>query len=738
MSRLKIEKEFNRLLKNIWAKVKWILLLFVYPKWKLISISLIIILSLVINLGSIYIENYFKENYLDVPKLKNSILGFVNNNLKRAIIVGVADFSLTNGISFEDVRISEEEDFSNNKIIFFTKRIDFKIDLLNPKEKKIEKVIIHNAIVKINLDDTISEIFWDKLTKTSLPKIYFKNLKLIISKGGVDLFESIRPLNVIIGQENKVLKAEFDDAVFYNPYKSKISGEGTFKGNNKKNELKVVFDEYELSALEGIIEKLIYIKPQEGIVNGKIIFTETSKGTGLEGNLSIKQLKGQLGIHPKINVKNLSLKTGFNYQNKNEKKDSVIERFVKGPNVSVKDITSISEDNLKDYSLDLEVKNLEKFLEHSNLKKYIDIKGNVKLKANIKETGNEDNWFSINGNTSLENFYFYNYENPKLKIKLNNLDLNINNGNIHTRFSGKMFDKPFFSGINMKLSFSKSVQYDNFNFYPLETKIVHNLSIEDIVIQDYYPLYKIGENYIKASIKERQEKMLPETFFINSIVYKKYLENFHINSKININNLKVKKNSVNLGKYEILLKNEVDNSIKLVVQGNDEKLNNQNNSLNAQIHYHNQLPYINLNIATNSLLWFDKTIEICGNTFYTDTIDANITWQGSGNNFSRYFDTQTLASQISFKTNKIRQTNFAKNIKLSKYSNGAVFDIRMDIHGYGRTISINPIYITGNQLNFQGNGEYELDKLYFYLKGNVGKKDYSFSLIEDSENCFLK
>lgn len=62
----------------------------------------------------------------------------------------------------------------------------------------------------------------------------------------------------------------------------------------------------------------------------------------------------------------------------------------------------------------------------------------------------------------------------------------------------------------------------------------------------------------------------------------------------------------------------------------------------------------------------------------------------------------------------------------------------MDIHGYGRTISINPIYITGNQLNFQGNGEYELDKLYFYLKGNVGKKDYSFSLIEDSENCFLK
>ncbi|MCB1193491.1 MAG: hypothetical protein KDK90_23830 [Leptospiraceae bacterium] len=741
MSRLKIEKEFDNFLKVLWRWIKFPLLVIFYPKWKIAIILTLAILGIGTNVANYYILDHIKKTYLNIPLLKKSIINFTKSHLERAIVVGVADFSIWNGISFEDVRISAEEDFSSNKLIFFTRKIDFKVDIFGQNPNVFQKITIHNAKININLDNKISEDFWDKLVELPLPDIYFKNLELTLQKDGLDIFTTVRPLNVKIHKIQNDIETTFDDAPGYFPFNAKIYGESSFKKDNKTTMLAIKLKDYELVGIKGIVEKLIYVKPESGVSNGSIKLLKDKNSYEVNGSIDIQKLYGILNFFQEAKVEDVTLKTSFLLKGQNEKKDlpkSLFERKIEGLGLSVLEQIELGEKDLTNYKLSFGIKKVEDLLGHFNLKKFVDIKGNIKLDANITETGDIKDWFQINGYGQLENFNFESFQKPSLKIKLDNLDLNINGGNIYTRFSGKLFEKQFVSGINMKLKYAKFNQEDGKVVYPLNINIVHNMSLDDMVLENYYPIYQKIENYIQDSIKDRQEKMLPESFFIQTDVYKKYLENLEVNSNISTENLRISNNSVNLGKYKTSINTQKDKSLLISISGEDDLLKNKSNSIIAQIQYHNQLPAMSLKVSARSFLWFDETIKICGNTMYTNSIDTNLVWQGYGNNFSSFFDTQSLNGEITMKTNKIKQTDFAKNIHLGKYTNENVFNLFMNFRGYGRKISFSPIQIDGKQVFLRGNGEYELDKLVFSLNGNSGNQNYSFSISEDTENCFLK
>ena len=165
----------NKVSNNLFGVIK--------SRW---MISIFIFISLLS--GSIYTANNFyvyqmKKNYINLSEMKKVITNYIKIKLNKAIELGIVDFSLIEGITIEDIKISEEEDFSNNKLFFISQRVDIKLSSVFSKNVFIEEIIVHNSKLEIDINEFNIESFFKYFKERNFPKIEFRNLNFSIRDG---------------------------------------------------------------------------------------------------------------------------------------------------------------------------------------------------------------------------------------------------------------------------------------------------------------------------------------------------------------------------------------------------------------------------------------------------------------------------------------------------------------------------------------------------------------------------
>ncbi|MCX8000439.1 MAG: hypothetical protein N3A69_16045, partial [Leptospiraceae bacterium] len=156
---------FRKKKEGIRRRVKKI----IQSRW-LITIIIVFFLGIV-SFGianNIYIY-YLQKNNINIFQIKNIILQFIKTELGKATEIGMVSANILDGISFEDIRISAEEDFSNNKILFNSRRMDLRLGPIFSKSLQLEKIVFHNSKLEIEQNFELQKISKYLLDKNETP-----------------------------------------------------------------------------------------------------------------------------------------------------------------------------------------------------------------------------------------------------------------------------------------------------------------------------------------------------------------------------------------------------------------------------------------------------------------------------------------------------------------------------------------------------------------------------------------
>ncbi len=494
-------------------------------------ISIFILSTLIF--GSVYTANNFyvyqmKKNYINLSEMKKVINNYIKIKLNKAIELGIIDFSLLEGITIEDIKISEEEDFSNNKLFFISQRVDIRLSNFLSKNVYIDTVVIHNSRVEIDINEFNLENFFKYFKESNFPKIEFRNLTFTLKDGNKELLKTEKPIQLVISKSSQEINIAFDDSYFKVPLTMSLYGTGVIDSNNRFT-IDVRFNKFPVNNLNGFILNVLGSESEKGETEGFIRVSKFNQEINIEGDVNILNYSGNLGIIPGVEFNSISLNTKFSYfKETDEYKKSEIyyKRKISNPNFLFSDSVVTNKANLRKIQINTRVEDFSKLTEELIIQKNDTYKGKLNLSLELEETAKTNDWFFGEGRLDIENFELHKNEN-RLDLVINSANFEFDNkNNLKSKIEGKIFNFPFSVKNNLLINIAKIA--NSKNNYQFSINGNTDLTIDTVYINDFVPIYESIKVKIQDDIKERQEKMLPESYVIESNFYKTYLEKLNL------------------------------------------------------------------------------------------------------------------------------------------------------------------------------------------------------------------
>jgi hypothetical protein len=729
------------ILNFLFDKFKIAIFNIVKSRW-MISFFLIINLSLCI----IYTINNFyvyemKKKYINLYKMKNNISNYIKLKFNRAVILGIVDFSMIDGITFDDIKISNEEDFSNNKLFFTSQRINVKLSSIIEQNIFLEKVTVHNSQVELDLNQIETNLLINHFIESNLPVLEFKNISFIIKDGDLELLKTHRPISLIIEKVDNNIHFQFDDSFFKIPFSRGLIGKGHYDSEGRVT-IDIQFNDYPLKNLKGILYRLIEGNNPEGTGDGFIKFISFKDEMNIEGDLNLFNFSGDIGLLSLVTLKNINLNTKFSYYKENDEKNKseiYFKRKINNPNFYYTDNIFTNKNNLRKIQLDFLIEDIDKIT--NKISSISDNKINGKIKANLffEETGKNTDWIVGEGQIELNKFEI-DLKQIKFNMTLENFILNFNNKNqLIINSKGFLYNLPF------------TLEYNGlFNIYKLinqrvDYQIVQNsqlkAQIDRVNLQDFNLLYDYISNYIKDEIRERQEKMLPDTYVLSSPIYKKYIEKFVLNSNILVKDLHKDSSSNKISNAKAIFnlnKGVVDLEIF-----DEEGTKKGKNQISFKGYFDKKSPYIEFRTKLEDIKWNDRILDMCGANFRSDTISLNLIFVALGNNFSDMMVTRNFQSEFHFKNVFFDQYDTFENINLFDFLGTAGnIEIKGILSGYSQDSNYRNIELMSNNFQIKGYsssqyGKPSLGKQFYFYGVNNGKV-VNLNFINTKNKCIYQ
>ncbi|HNE56471.1 MAG TPA: hypothetical protein PK079_25135, partial [Leptospiraceae bacterium] len=392
-----------------------------------------ILISLLILFVSLFVANnfyayYMTKNYINIFQVKSTIVSFIRKNLGKAIEIGIADFSSLQGIIFEDIKISQEEDFSNNKLLFTSKRVDVRLTSLFSKAVVPNKIFVYSAKIILDIDDPINTNVLKYIHELNLPDIYFDNLEIQIKSGNQDLLRSVENINVSISRREQFLDITFNDSQFFGLVSGSVKGSGKINLESGENTLRIDFSKHDLDAMEGITNTLINLVPESGYAEGFISLNKTKEDFSLDGNLNFRNFSGDFFTISNIRAKDLTINAKFSYLKEfidQKTSQSYFKRKISTTEFFYEEQIDTPPNNLKKTTVAIQVNNLDKLFDRLIFEDDFQVKGNMKINMRLEETGKVNDWIWIDGNGSIGNLEIYS-KNPEFSLTNTTLKFNWN------------------------------------------------------------------------------------------------------------------------------------------------------------------------------------------------------------------------------------------------------------------------------------------------------------------------
>lgn len=692
--------------------------------------SFFILISSVFILKKI-IEHRIKEK-INLFELKNSYIKDIKSKFNKAVEIGISNYSIFSGIIFEDIKISNEEDFSNNKIFFSSERMDIQL-LDSGNVKNINKIIFINSKIKINFSNIENEKFLKYIFELNPSEIEFKNFEVKIIKDDKEYFKTSESFNIHLSRENSEYKWKVNDSKFF---LNTFTGEG--KISKLENEIfskgKFNLNEFKITNLVGFFNELTNLNPENGELDGIIDFQISPKETKLDGNVNILDFRGELFQFNNIGSKEFHLNSKFSYYKEliGKNFESHFKKTLSNPDFVLDELETISETNLKKINIHFRIDDLKKLTSKLNLENRFTAAGKLDLNIEFLETGKSNDLYLINGLGSIKNFSLESFS-PKIKINALNLNFFWNNQNLNINTSGNVFEELLELNFLSELKFQKDPETKK-NF------IISNSSLESkyskLNLEDFDSILESIYNYIYEDIKERQEKMLPESYIVLDPFYKFFIEHSKLNLKLELSEIGKKEFNIKYGKF--FLNSKLDNGVTSLNFQNSEK--EPTLQLKSTIYLDRKIPTIDLRLNIENLFMNHKLIEFCDASYYADFLNFEFTFISSGNNFSDFYANKSIAgilesnSGIFIKNDKYSdKISIMENLKSQKN-----LSLKFAFNGYSQDLFINNLNLNSDELQVYGNSSTIKGEQSYNFSGQVQNKPFSLNFFKKGDQCYKK
>ncbi|WP_244284489.1 LIC_12586 family protein [Leptospira barantonii] len=673
---------------------------------KIILISFVIVVSV----HAIVVESvgYYVRNYLlDLRGLKELSRNFINKELGRAVTLGVVEYDFPNAVVFEDFRISSEEDFALNHILFRTNKIQFKLGGLWKGQPYIRGIVVKDSSINIDLQDQISGELIDYVQKINIPEIRLMNTTITISRGGEEVLNALKGIDIVITKRPEGVTVAVSDSLFPLPYSRFI--QGTFETKFGSEESKSIFRFQNVKAekIRGIYSLFGKMALSSGKISGEYEILLNGKNVSVKGKNEFTNVSGKILQDLPLGLKVPDLKDADLVHEMDLKLDETGEKqihtFTKEENL-FRLTYSANPKKLASWEVFADWKNIQELKSVFQLPGDLEIlEGQLNLKGKWDESGNYGDW--IKGGVSLSLLGFH-WKDPFFDVQLDQANLNVLPGNLmEFTAKGNLFQEPISTKITGKTGWKKSVRGNGTFYYPLYNDWKWDLELDRISVKDFLPVYHSWKNWIRTDIKTRQEKLVPEIRWTRTPFYKYLIEylTFTVHWKLKSFRFKDK----DLGRVTLDGK-VIPFFSRLDLKGFQGE--NQFVEAFANFTFGQDNPYMDLRLKVTEMPWEETVNGFCGALLVPETVTSDISIRLFGDDFLALHNSLNVLNNVSFNRSRFQDKRslplnlrepfdfgYEQNIlpTLSYYRNIFWKNETADLTGYG-AVEPNRIRISAN------------------------------------------
>ncbi|MCE9499499.1 MAG: hypothetical protein K8R21_03210 [Leptospira sp.] len=683
---------------------------------------------------------YYRKNYLDLAHIKQFTKYFINLNLKRAVDIGIVDFNFIDGVILEDMLISKDEDFSNNKLLFSGKKISLKFSSFFGKNPYLKKISIQAATLELDLDDPLTSEILQYFRNFNLSEIEIQNLNLVIRKSGKIFFNTISPIHLRLNKERDKVRIHFNDSPFRIPYFAGVRGEGEVDISQSSIGLHIGIKNFSIRNLSVISELLLNVTPEKGSIDSEIDI-KAGPGLSFSGNLDVNDLSGIFAFQSGIPVSGISLKGDFSYEEKDPapgKKEISFRRKLYSELLYFQNENFIGQNKLSKQKFSLSVNDSEKLFRSISLSENISVKGKLFLDLSLEETGKDSEWFKVVLNSSIPEMQIHTSDNAKIRLDITKSSLTLKeNGEFLFDLNGHLFDKKFNSRMDGIVSFSKIRNRYGVLYYPVNSNLKWNAEFREPVILDFFPLYDSAKQMVLSDIRERQEKMFSESFIVQEPLYKIFLENMKLVTRIDLKSVRNRADFINLGDWTIQGDITKGFANLNLTGGIYEKYPS---SVTLRGNMNTKSPYFDFRMKTDTLLWADETVNLCGVKLLSDIVDVDFAFTAGGNNFEAVFLSRRITGKVSLRGNTLfrsRQSD-SKITAMPLIGDKNSFSFSYEFENYVGEGYKRDVVLKSETYSLNGYAQVKYPEENYSLYGIKDKVPVVFNFVDNGDLCQKK
>lgn len=724
-----MKKKFLQFLKKYRRPIRYTVRTVIKSRW-LITI-LILLFLFITSLGvanNVYVF-YMKKKYVNVFEMKMLIVSYIKEKMKKAVEMGVVDFNMFEGVTFEDIKVSAEEDFSNNRIFFQAGRVDIRFSSLFSKQVSIEKVIFHNTKFEVESNVSFSDLT-KELYASGLPSLEFRNLTVVGKENGKISWRTNRPIQLRLEKRKEEFAVIINDSLFYFDPFTQVKGNGVL--NIKKNSLEVLMEmkDFPVTHFPGVLENLTYLSVESGDMTGFFRINDSEFETNVDGNFNLYSITGKVHGMDKIRVSKVPFNCKFSYfkEIENDKTQVYFQRKLNNPDFYYNESYHKSKEDLSKWIITGFFQNLEKLSSSIEMEDGTGVSGSLRMDFSIEDQLKGPEKFKIDGVMTGNNFQIKR-KNPNIDLSIKNGGIRINpDGRIEANMDMEVFKKKGSLGGQGIVQFLRSTEAD----YQVSANTNMNINIDKIIFSDFQEIYDSVKKGIEDDIKERQEKMLPESYLVKNPLYKKFFERMNFQGKLASESFSNEENGKELGPLALDIK-YLNRNLDLELLSKSE---NPFFQVNLKGIIDRSVPYFDFRFKLNDYPWNKPVIEYCGYDFVPKNLNLNLAVQSSGNNFSDLTGRKSYALLF-----ELLGTDFVfkkeKTEDVSELFQNKDVNIKGSRAGYALEGFFRELEINSDSLSFKGNGNIsKTGNHVFNFWGTLGGKYTSWNLIAmDGKKC---
>jgi hypothetical protein len=674
-----------------------------------------------------------KKNFVNLFKIKSLIVDYARQRMNKAVEMGVVDFNLFEGITFEDIKISNESDFSSNKIFFTTQRVDIIPNSIFSKNISLEKIIFHNSKLYLIENEFSVLNLIEYLEETGLPSIEFRDLSIQIKKETEIVWKTKKPINIQFLKKKDIFYIDVKDSFFSNSFFRSLEGKGSLDTKNREINLSIQLKNYPLSIMPGSVKSISYFHPDSGYTDGFIRIHQTTKDTSIEGNFDLFDLNGKNTLFNSLSVESIPINCKLSYFKETSEKnetDIYFQRKINNPDFYYNE--NIHED--KDKSSKIIISAL--FQNLSNLSRYLELEESTELKGIVKidlialKSEKSKDFVLADGLIHIADLD-WKFANPNLHLQLDKTSIAINQkGNLGISSSGKILGQDFDSQLEGQIKFEKPV-VEGMSFVT-NSSIKTEMNFKTVYLEKFKEIYAYIRNKISEDIKERQEKMLPESYIIKNLYYIQFLDKLKLDLKLNADQVHFQSNGEKIGAGKMNVKfskGTLEMDTLISDSSGDKKFSS---SLRGFID--KKSPYFDFRIKMNRFPLEIPIIEYCNYDLIPKYVVLDASVLSTGNNFSDLMVSKNFNLEYEFLDSKLIARENQQNESFQDSFPLEINSLKGGWSGYGPESYFRNIEIVGSGQSLKGFGNTTKNGLeVFNFWGTKNDKSYSLNLTTKNE-----